>query len=88
MNPAQGELRDAGPLAHQRKETEDQRARRLTDHHDHDRLDETQAKLWPDRSVHPRKRRDVGAEPDPELLPGGRIAVAIRCRLDPVLIDR
>jgi hypothetical protein len=51
-------------------------------------LDQTQAKLRADRSHHPRSRNNVRTEPDPELLPGGRIPVPIRYRLDPVLIDR
>ena len=47
-----------------------------------------QAKLRADRSHHPGRRNNVGTEPDPELLPGGRIPVPIRYRLDAVLIDR
>src|SRR5262249_27728600 len=39
-------------------------------------------------SGHPEERRDVGAEPDPELLPGGRVTVLVGDRIDSVLVDR
>src|SRR4029077_17983012 len=65
----QGELRYAGPLAHEREEAEDQRARGLANANQHDRLDQAQTELGPDGPDDPAGWRDIGAEPDPELLP-------------------
>ncbi|MCP9947375.1 hypothetical protein LUX33_02070 [Actinomadura madurae] len=90
--PAEGpapedHLVHAGAVADDVEQTEDRAAHQVAERDDRQGLDEAQPEGDAEGAEHPVDRRDVGAAPDPELLPGGGVPGSGRNGLGAVLVE-